>query len=144
MLFPVFWYRSGSGKNEALAFQIFFNLEDLVGMQDQDRLAGITVKAQINVVNIDIACFERKKKLVQIADLIFQFYADHIIGTAEIAAILQRCESLFCIRYDQTHDPVFRPVVGNGTENIDIGILEDLGDILKGSLFIFSENSNLF
>lgn len=89
MLRRIFWYSSTLSKYEAFALQILFNLEDLIGMKDQDRLAGISVKAQINVVNIDITRLQRKKKLVQITYFIFQLYANNIIGTTEIATLFQ-------------------------------------------------------
>ena len=113
-------------------------------MNDENRFAGISVKAKINVIHTDVSFGQTDQQMVQISHFITHFHTKNIIGAAEIPFLGKTSKGFFGIGNDHSYDTVFRTVIGNRAQNVDAFFLEDPGNCLKSAFLVFRKYRYLF
>ena len=106
-------------------------------MEYHDRLAGITVKGEVQIIHAHITVLQCKKQIIQISGLILNLHSDHLDHVAEISCSDQSLHCLIRLRNYHSYNSVLCAVIGYRAQNVDILVLQDTGNVLHNTLFIF-------
>ena len=112
-------------------------------LEDDDRLAGLAVIGDVEVVERDIGLFEALEDCIEAARRVAHLDGDDLVDMALVAGLLELGERAVRVRQHEADDAEFSAVAGEHGVDVDVCCGEHCRHLAQSAFRVFSEYRNL-